>query len=95
MEEEVYDAELANTSRDTNILNGLAAATVAVAIVVAVAANVTADVAAYAAVGFAVAAAAADDGVAVGDVVNAVGVGNAGVDSHADDAKWRRWHQQR
>ena len=33
MEEEVYDAELANTSRDTNILNGLAAATVAVAIV--------------------------------------------------------------
>ena len=33
MEEEVYHAELANASRDTNILNGVAGVTVAVAIV--------------------------------------------------------------
>ena len=33
MEEEVYEAELASTNRDTNLLNGLAGATVAVAIV--------------------------------------------------------------
>ncbi len=33
MEEEVFEAELASTNRDTNLLNGLAGATVAVAIV--------------------------------------------------------------
>ena len=33
MEDEIYHAELADTKRETNLLNGLAGATVAVAIV--------------------------------------------------------------